>query len=46
VRYTSLLKQFPEAAKELFLAAEDNAKWRYAWYKRMSEQHFAVPVEV
>ena len=45
VRYTSLLKQFPEAAKELFLAAEDNAKWRYAWYKRMSEQHFAAPVE-
>ena len=45
VRYTSLLKQFPEEAKELFLAAEDNAKWRYAWYKRMSEQHFAAPVE-
>lgn len=45
VRYTSLLKQFPEAAKELFLAAEDNAKWRYAWYKRMSEQHFAASVE-
>ncbi len=44
VRYTSLLKQFPEAAKELFIAAEDNAKWRYAWYKRMSEQHFAAPV--
>jgi pyruvate-ferredoxin/flavodoxin oxidoreductase len=44
VRYTSLLKQFPEAAKELFLAAEDNAKWRYAWYKRMSEQHFAAQI--
>ncbi len=44
VRYTSLLKQFPDAAKELFLAAEDNAKWRYAWYKRMSEQHFAAQI--
>ncbi len=44
VRYTSLLKQFPEAAKELFIAAEDNAKWRYAWYKRMSEQHFAAQI--
>ncbi|MDD4198971.1 MAG: pyruvate:ferredoxin (flavodoxin) oxidoreductase [Paludibacter sp.] len=45
IRYTSLLKQFPEQAKELFLAAEENAKWRYAWYKRMSEQHFAAQVE-
>lgn len=43
VRYTSLMKQFPEEAKELFLAAEENAKWRYAWYKRMSEQSFAAP---
>jgi pyruvate-ferredoxin/flavodoxin oxidoreductase len=42
VRYTSLLKQFPDAAKELFIAAEDNAKWRYAGYKRMSEQQFAA----
>ena len=40
VRYTSLLKQFPAEAKELFLAAEDNAKWRYNWYKRMSEAQF------
>jgi len=43
VRYTSLLKQFPEQAKELFVAAEENAKWRYTGYKRMSEQSFATP---
>ncbi|MEA4981773.1 MAG: pyruvate:ferredoxin (flavodoxin) oxidoreductase [Paludibacter sp.] len=43
VRYTSLLKQFPEQAKELFVAAEENAKWRYTGYKRMSEQSFAAP---
>ena len=36
-RYTSLAKQFPEEAKTLFEAAEKNAQWRYAGYKRMSE---------
>jgi pyruvate-ferredoxin/flavodoxin oxidoreductase len=36
VRYTSLLKQYPEEAKELFLEAERNAKWRYDGYKRMA----------
>ncbi len=40
VRYTSLLKQFPAEAKELFVAAESNAKWRYTGYKRMAEQQF------
>jgi len=40
VRYTSLLKQFPAEAKELFVAAEENAKWRYNGYKRMSERKF------
>lgn len=35
VRYTSLMKNFPEEADELFKAAEDNAKWRYNSYKRM-----------
>ncbi len=37
VRYTSLVKQYPVAAKELFAAAEDNAKWRYNGYLRMSK---------
>lgn len=37
VRYTSLKKSFPAQAAELFAAAEENAKWRYASYKRMAE---------
>lgn len=37
VRYTSLMKSFPKEAAELFTAAEENAKWRYAGYKRMAE---------
>ncbi|NDV45751.1 pyruvate:ferredoxin (flavodoxin) oxidoreductase [Paludibacter sp. 221] len=40
VRYTSLMKQFPAQAEELFKAAEENAKWRYAGYKRMADQQF------
>jgi len=36
VRYTSLMKSFPDQAKELFQAAEENAKWRYAGYKRQA----------
>jgi pyruvate-ferredoxin/flavodoxin oxidoreductase len=45
IRYTSLSKQFPKEAEELFTAAEENAKWRYSWYKRMSMQTFeAAPV--
>ena len=38
VRYNSLAKSFPEEAKELFVKAEENAKWRYNGYKRMSEK--------
>jgi len=45
IRFTSLSKQFPKEAAELFTAAEENAKWRYSWYKRMSQQSFeAAPV--
>ena len=40
VRYTTLLKQFPVEATELFVAAQDNAKWRYDGYKRMAERQF------
>ena len=36
VRYTSLLKSFPEEAGELFKAAENNSKWRYDTYKRLA----------
>ena len=37
VRYTSLKKAFPEVADKLFKQAEENAKWRYNYYKRMVE---------
>lgn len=40
VRYTSLLKTFPEEAKVLFKSAEENAKWRYNSYKMKSEMKF------
>jgi len=40
VRYTSLMKQFPAEAQELFVAAQTNAKWRYDGYKRMAEREF------
>ncbi len=37
VRYTSLLKEFPDTAKELYQSAEDNAKWRYKTYQKLSQ---------
>jgi pyruvate-ferredoxin/flavodoxin oxidoreductase len=40
VRYTSLIKTFPDQAKELFAAAEENAKWRYQSYQRLADQKF------
>ncbi|MFR9602383.1 MAG: pyruvate:ferredoxin (flavodoxin) oxidoreductase [Rikenellaceae bacterium] len=40
VRYTSLKKAFPAEADELFVAAEENAKWRYNGYKRLSKMEF------
>jgi pyruvate-ferredoxin/flavodoxin oxidoreductase len=43
VRYSSLKKSFPAVADELFAAAEDNAKWRYHSYVRLSKQDFAKP---
>ena len=39
-RYTTLTKSFPEEAKELFAAAEDNSKWRYNYYKRLAAMDF------
>lgn len=41
VRYTSLMKQFPAEAAELFVATERNAKWRYNGYKRLAAQDFS-----
>ncbi|PID93279.1 MAG: pyruvate:ferredoxin (flavodoxin) oxidoreductase [Bacteroidetes bacterium] len=40
VRYTSLLKSFPEEAFELFAAAEENARWRYKSYLRYAAMSF------
>lgn len=37
VRYNSLAKVFPKEAQELFQAAEENAKWRYNSYVRLSK---------
>ncbi len=41
VRYTSLVKSFPEEAKKLFKAAEENAKWRYQSYQRLAAMEFS-----
>ena len=35
VRFASVMKQFPKEAEELFLAAKENAQWRYKSYLRM-----------
>jgi len=42
VRYTSLVKAFPDQAEILFKAAEENAKWRYNSYKRLAAMDFAT----
>lgn len=41
VRYTSLIKSFPAEAAELFTVAENNAKWRYAGYKRNADLDYS-----
>jgi pyruvate-ferredoxin/flavodoxin oxidoreductase len=45
VRYTSLKKTFPAAADELFVAAEENAKWRHESYKRMAAMDYSKSEE-
>ncbi len=42
VRFTSLAQMFPKDAEVLFNAAEQNAKWRYNNYKRLSQMEYAV----
>lgn len=37
VRFTSLKKSFPAEAGELFIAAEENAKWRHGRYKILAD---------
>jgi len=40
VRFSSVAKQYPKEAAELFQAAEDNAKWRYKSYQRLVSQEW------
>lgn len=40
VRFSSVAKQYPQEAAEIFKAAEDNAKWRYNSYQRMVAQEW------
>jgi pyruvate-ferredoxin/flavodoxin oxidoreductase len=40
VRFSSVAKQYPAEAADLFRAAEDNAKWRYNNYKRLAAQEW------
>ena len=46
VRYASVMKQYPAEAEELFQAAEDNAKWRYNNYLRLSKAQWGVDPEI
>jgi pyruvate-ferredoxin/flavodoxin oxidoreductase len=41
VRFSSLVKTFPQAAEELFLLAEENAKFRYNSYVRMANMDYS-----
>jgi pyruvate-ferredoxin/flavodoxin oxidoreductase len=45
VRYTSLLKSFPDQADILFKAAEENAKWRYKSYQRLAAMVYEQAAE-
>ena len=42
VRYTSLIKAFPQEAEILFKAAEENAKWRYKSYQRLASMDYSA----
>ncbi len=41
VRFSSLKKTFPDQAKFLGKLAEDNAKWRYNYYKRLEAMDYS-----
>ncbi len=40
VRYTSLQKSNPTEASDLYVAAQNNAMWRYKSYQRLSAETF------
>ncbi len=37
VRYSSLMKTFPQEAKNLFKVTQENAMWRYNQYKKLAD---------
>ncbi len=41
VRFSSLRKTFPDQSKALSKLAEDNAKWRYNYYKRLEAMDYS-----
>ncbi len=41
VRYSALSKAYPKEAEELFKAAQENAQWRYASYRRLADQTYS-----
>lgn len=41
VRFSSLMKQYPEEAQELFKVTQENAKWRLEGYKRMAALNYS-----
>ncbi len=45
VRFSSLMKQYPTEAAELFASAKENARWRYNNYKRLAKQQWGVEQE-
>jgi pyruvate-ferredoxin/flavodoxin oxidoreductase len=45
VRYSSVLKQYPAEAADLFAAAKENARWRYNNYKRLARQQWGTSQE-
>ncbi|MEA2041529.1 MAG: pyruvate:ferredoxin (flavodoxin) oxidoreductase [Bacteroidota bacterium] len=40
VRFSSLQKNFPDHAEDLFAKAEKDAKWRYNYYKRLTDMEY------
>ena len=46
VRYSSVMKQYPAEAAELFAAAKANAMWRYNNYRRLAHQQWGVDPDV
>ncbi len=46
VRFASVKKMCPEAADELFKACEENARWRYNNYVRLSKQDWGKDPEL